>query len=77
MTKIISGEYAFVDGYIYFFAGYEAPEVDENDKDAVEYEEDTNVYMYRIKAGSPDDIGSYQLMGKNKQMPVKEKTEEE
>lgn len=77
MTKIISGEYAFVDGYIYFFAGYEEPEVDENDEDAVEYEEDTNVYMYRIKAGSPDDIGSYQLMGKNKQMPVKEKTEEE
>ena len=75
MTSIVSGEYAFVDGYIYFYAQYEPVEVEEGE-DSVEYETDESIYMYRIQAGSPEHIGPYQLIGKNKVMPVIEDDEE-
>ena len=75
MTSIVSGEYAFVDGYIYFYAQYEPVEVEEGE-DSVEYETDESIYMYRIQAGSPEHIGPYQLIGKNKVMPVVEDDEE-
>ena len=76
MTRIVSGEYAFVDGYIYFYAQYEPVEVEEGE-DAVEYETDESKYMYRIQAGSPEHISPYQLIGKNKVMPVVEEDSEE
>lgn len=76
MTSIVSGEYAFVDGYIYFYAQYEPVEVEEGE-DAVEYETDESKYMYRIQAGSPEHISPYQLIGKNKVMPVVEEDSEE
>ena len=37
---------------------------------------DESIYMYRIQAGSPEHIGPYQLIGKNKVMPVVEDDEE-
>ena len=33
--------------------------------------------MYRIQAGSPEHISPYQLIGKNKVMPVVEEDSEE
>lgn len=69
MTKIISGKYAFANGYIYFYAQYEPVKEYDADGKEIKYETDESVYMYRVKVADPDDnMTKPQLVSKNKTM---------
>lgn len=70
MDNIISGKYAYIDGYIYFYSKY-IPTEELNEKgEVINYETDESIYMYRIQAGDSEDIQQYQLISKNKKMKV-------
>ena len=78
MTSIVSGKYAYVNGYIYFYAKYEPVTEYDEDGNEIKYETDESNYMYRIKVGDPEDnVSKYQLVSKNKTMPKIEEEESE
>ena len=76
MSGTVSGKYAFIDGYIYFYATYSPVAEFDEDGEEIKYESDETVYMYRIKAGSTEDIGKPELVSKNKERKVVESEEE-
>ena len=57
MTNMISGQYGYSDGYIYFFAQLEDSSNEDSDST------DKNYYLYRV---SSDGSKNYQLLGKTK-----------
>lgn len=57
MESIVSGEYAYADGYIYFYGKFHEMPLEEGEES--KYEEDTNLYMYRVKTSGN---GGYQLI---------------
>ena len=57
MTNMISGQYGYSDGYIYFFAQVEDSSNEDSDST------DENYYLYRV---SSDGSKNYQLLGKTK-----------
>ena len=78
MTSIVSGKYAYANGYIYFYAKYEPVTEYDADGNEIKYETDESNYMYRIKVGDPEDnVSKYQLVSKNKTMPKIEEDDSE
>ncbi|MCM1324879.1 MAG: hypothetical protein NC218_12260 [Acetobacter sp.] len=60
MDSIVSGKCSYVNEYIYFYGQLDLEEEEEVEGETkVEYEEDTNNYMYRIKC---DGNGGYQML---------------
>lgn len=60
MNSIISGKCSYVNEYIYFYGQLDIEEEEAVEgEDKVEYEDDTNHYMYRIKC---DGNGGYQML---------------
>lgn len=76
MKSIVSGKCSYVNEYIYFYGQLdieedETEETEETDENKVEYEEDNNHYMYRIKC---DGNGGYQMLSTYKRVEKKSST---
>lgn len=72
MDSIISGQYSYVNEYIYFYGKLDIEEEEvEDEEDKIEYEEDNNHYMYRIKC---DGNGGYQMLSSYTRVEKKSST---
>lgn len=75
LESLVSGKVSYAGDYLYFYAGLKIDEEESteggeenSDEEKVEYEEDNNSYMYRVKL---DGNGGYQMLSTYKRVEKK------